>query len=62
MIQYGKFLRAKTYLLGSSLEVKKFFLKSQKAEKKQEPIATEIAVEVLEKEVEGIREDYRFLL
>ncbi|MEI3156045.1 MAG: GNAT family N-acyltransferase [Odoribacter sp.] len=58
MIQYGKFLRAKTYLLGSSLEVKKFFLKSQKAEKKAEPIATEIAVEVLEKEVEGIREDY----
>ena len=58
MIQYGKFLRAKTYLLGSSLEVKKFFLKSQKAEKKVEPIATETAVEVLEKEVEGIREDY----
>lgn len=58
IIQYGKFLRAKTYLLGSSLEVKKFFLKSQKAEKKAEPIATEIAVEVLEKEVEGIREDY----
>ena len=45
-------------MLGSSLEVKKFFLKSQKAEKKAEPIATEIAVEVLEKEVEGIREDY----
>ena len=58
MIQYGKFLRAKTYLLGSSLEVKKFFLKSQKAEKKVDPIATETAVEVLEKEVEGIREDY----
>ena len=25
LIQYGKFLRAKTYLLGSSLEVKKIF-------------------------------------
>ena len=58
IMQYGKFLRAKTYLLGSSLEVKKFFLKSQKAEKKVEPIAAEIPVEVLQKEVSDIREDY----
>lgn len=36
--QYGKFLRAKTYLLGSSLEVKKFFLKSQKASSRAEEI------------------------
>lgn len=56
--QYGKFLRAKTYLLGSSLEVKKFFLKSQKAEKNMEPVALEIPVEILQKEVEDIREDY----
>lgn len=58
IMQYGKFLRAKTYLLGSSLEVKKFFLKSQKAEKKAEPIATEIATEILQKEISDIREDY----
>lgn len=56
--QYGKFLRAKTYLLGSSLEVKKFFLKSQKAERNMEPVALEIPVEILQKEVEDIREDY----
>ncbi len=58
LIQYGKFLRAKTYLLGSSLEVKKFFLKSQKAEKKTEMIAPEISVDLLRREVDNIREDY----
>lgn len=56
--QYGKFLRAKTYLLGSSLEVKKFFLKSQKAEKHIEPIVAAIDMEILKKEVDQIREDY----
>lgn len=56
--QYGKFLRAKTYLLGSSLEVKKFFLKSQKAGKNVEPIAQEMPVEVLQKEIENIKDDY----
>ncbi len=58
LMQYGKFLRAKTYLLGSSLEVKKFFLKSQRAEKYMEPIAAEIAVDTLLKEIRNIREDY----
>ena len=58
IMQYGKFLRAKTYLLGSSLEVKKFFLKSQKAEKHAEPIVPAVSVDVLKKEIEGIREDY----
>lgn len=58
IMQYGKFLRAKTYLLGSSLEVKKFFLKSQKAEKKVEPIAPETGVETLQKEIANITEDY----
>lgn len=56
--QYGKFLRAKTYLLGSSLEVKKFFLKSQKAGKNVEPIAQEMPVEVLQKEIANIKDDY----
>ncbi len=56
--QYGKFLRAKTYLLGSALEVKKFFIKSQKAMPKAEPIAAETESAVLKKEIEGIAEDY----
>ena len=50
--------RAKTYLLGSSLEVKKFFLKSQKAEKQVEPVAKETPVEILQKEIKDIMEDY----
>lgn len=58
LVQYGKFLRAKTYLLGSSLEVKNFFLKSQKAEAKVEPVATETELAVLKKELEGITEEY----
>lgn len=58
LVQYGKFLRAKTYLLGSSLEVKNFFLKSQKAEIKVEPVAPAIDVAVLKKEIETIQEDY----
>lgn len=58
MVQYGKFLRAKTYLLGSSLEVKKFFLKSQKAEQKAEPVAMETESSLLKKEVEDIVSDY----
>lgn len=56
--QYGKFLRAKTYLLGTSLEVKKFFLKSPKAEPKAEEIAPAIAPDVLKKEVQNITEDF----
>lgn len=58
IVQYGKFLRAKTYLLGSSLEVKDFFLKSPKAEPKAEPIAVATEVDVLKKEIQDIAEDY----
>lgn len=58
IMQYGKFLRAKTYLLGSSLEVKKFFLKTQKAGKKAEPVVPTIDREVLAREVKDITEDY----
>jgi putative hemolysin len=56
--QYGKFLRAKTYLLGSSLEVKKFFIKSQRAEARVEPVAAAIDKEVLKREIAAIAEDY----
>ncbi len=58
LVQYGKFLRAKTYLLGSALEVKKFFLKSPKAQPKAEKIAPAIESGILLKEVKGIKEDY----
>ena len=53
-VQYGKFLRAKTYMLGSALEVRKFFVKSQKAEAMVEDIVPEIDGEILKNEVAGI--------
>jgi putative hemolysin len=58
IVQYGKFLRAKTYLLGSSLEVKKFFIKSQRAVARVEAVATEIDRETLRREVESVAADY----
>ena len=58
LMQYGKFLRAKTYLLGSSLEVKKFFLRSQKAVSRVEEITEEVDKELLKKEIALIAEDY----
>jgi putative hemolysin len=57
IVQYGKFLRAKTYLLGSSLEVKKFFLKSQRAVTRVEPVAPEGDRETLKKEIASIAAD-----
>ena len=57
MDRYGKFLRAKTYLLGSALEVKKFFVKTQKAMPKAEPIVEETNRVLLKKEIDGIAED-----
>lgn len=58
IVQFGKFLRAKTYLLGSSLEVKKFFLKSQRAKTKVEPVVGEVPGSLLQKEVQDIAGDY----
>ena len=55
--QYGKFLRAKTYLLGSALEVKKFFVRSQRAEAKAAPIVPETDGGTLKKEVAEIAEE-----
>ncbi len=49
LIQYGKFLRAKTYLLGSSLEVKKIFPEIPEGGKQVEPVAKETPVEILQK-------------
>jgi putative hemolysin len=56
--QFGKFLRAKTYLLGSSLEVKKFFHASQRANARVEPVAAGIDKETLKREIDAIADDY----
>ncbi|MFO8141538.1 MAG: hypothetical protein R6T87_06565, partial [Marinobacter sp.] len=45
--RYGRFLRAKTYSLGSALEVKRFFLPRFKRVQKEEEIAPPVPAELL---------------
>ena len=56
---YGRFLRAKTYALGTSLEVNKFFMpKFSYRIKKPKKIIAPVKSEILIAEVNGIRDDY----
>jgi putative hemolysin len=55
--RYGRFLRAKTYALGSSLEVKKFFIPAAARLKKEEIIIDPVPLEKLESEISSIKED-----
>jgi putative hemolysin len=55
---YGRFLRAKTYALGSVLEVTKFFRPRINLNKKPEPIAPPVDPELIQGEIEKIREEY----
>lgn len=54
--QFSRYLRIKTYCLGSSVEVKKFFQYSLVRKKKQQPIASAIATEVIEQELNQLPE------
>lgn len=54
--QLGRFLRAKTYALGSGLEVRKFYRPNLRALKKPQPIVDAVPVEDLQKEIDSIRE------
>lgn len=58
IVQYGKFLRAKTYLLGTAFEVKKFFHTSLKPSAKVEDIIAPVDSVLLKKEVDSITEDF----
>lgn len=58
--QFGRFLRAKTYLLCSKIEVRKFFNYSLKRQQKVESIADPIPHELVIKELRGL--DAEFLL
>jgi len=55
---FGRYLRAKTYALGSVLEVKKFFRPRINRNKKPEPIADPVAPGLIIDEIENIREEY----
>jgi len=56
---YGRFLRAKTYALGTSIEVKKFFSPEFIARlKKVEPIASPIDNQIIINEINKAKQDY----
>ena len=54
----GRYLRAKTYSLGSVLEVRKFFRPRINRNRKPEPIAEPVATSLIQEEIEKIREEY----
>jgi putative hemolysin len=57
--QFGRYLRARVYSLGSALEVRKFFNKKSKRKKKQpETIIEPISSNILIEEVSNVRSEY----
>jgi putative hemolysin len=63
--RYGRFLRAKTYSLGSTLKVSPFFRKRKKDRslipEEAEPIAPPMSQEMIEAEIEALREKHRLV-
>lgn len=56
--RYGRYLRTKTYALGTSLEVKKFFSVSRRQLKKPEQIVHPVPVNTIESEISRIISRY----
>ena len=56
--KYGRYLRAKTYALGSVLEVKKFFRPRLNLNSRVEEVAEAVAPGLIIDEIEKIREEY----
>lgn len=56
--QFGRFLRAKIYSLGSKLEVKRFFNYSIKPGTKPQDIAEPVSMELILSDLERIKQDY----
>ena len=56
--RYGRFLRAKTYALGTTLEVRKFFNHGPKSLKVEEPIIHSVDARKLEQEVNQVASKY----
>lgn len=53
--RFGRFLRSKTYSLGSAIEVKKFFLPPIKMQQKAEEIAKATDKSIIENEIKNIQ-------
>lgn len=56
--RYGRFLRAKTYSLGSAIEVQKFFYPNIFRSRKVEDVIPAVNPDKIEKEVSQLREKY----
>ncbi len=56
--RFGRYLRLKTYALGSSIEVKKFFNYKLKPEPQPEQIIPAVSQELIQSEVESLMETY----
>ncbi|MBN1131613.1 MAG: lysophospholipid acyltransferase family protein [Bacteroidales bacterium] len=57
--RYGRYLRAKTYALGSAIEVKKFFNPRLNRTSRIEPIIEPVEKQLILKEIETVREEHR---
>jgi putative hemolysin len=55
---YGRYLRARTYALGSAMEVRKFFRPRINRTAKVEPVAEPVPGDLILQEIEKIREEY----
>lgn len=56
--QFGRYLRAKTYGMAATVEVKNFFRYSLRSKVKPEVIADPVAREVILSEIQNLRSDY----
>jgi len=56
--RYGRFLRAKSYALGSAIEIQKFFRPSNSRAVKMEPLVPAVESEKLEQEIGLIKDQY----
>ena len=56
--QYGRYLRAKTYLLCSKIEVKRFFNYSLKRQQRIEPVAEPVPHEKIIEELKGLNPEF----
>ncbi|MCX6258021.1 MAG: lysophospholipid acyltransferase family protein [Bacteroidia bacterium] len=56
--RYGRFLRAKTYSLGTTLEVKKFFKRNLKSQRRPDPVADPIPSSEIIREINQVKKDY----
>lgn len=56
--QYGRYLRMKTYSLGTTMEVKKFFHGGLRKSQKQESLIDPVPTEKIESEIEKIRDNH----